>query len=47
MESYLREATEDYTVWGDPIFGLMFDYGLDWREAKTDICYSTYQRDNI
>lgn len=25
----LREATEYYTVWGDPIFGLMFDYGLD------------------
>lgn len=27
--STLREATEHYTVWGDPIFHLMFDYGLD------------------
>lgn len=25
----LREATEHYTVWGDPVFSLMFNYGVD------------------
>lgn len=31
---HLRETTEDDPVWGDPIFSLVFDDGLDCKENR-------------
>lgn len=37
MKLNLREATEHYAVWGDPVFDLMFNYSLDWRKARINV----------
>lgn len=37
MKTNLREATEHYAVWGDPVFGLVIYYGLDWRKARINM----------
>ena len=35
--SHLREAAENNTVWGDPIFDLVFDYGPNWRKTSKTV----------
>lgn len=43
----LRKATEDYTMRGDPIFGLVFNQGLDWMKANQQMCVIEQQSESF
>lgn len=34
LKTHLRETAKYYTVWRDPISGLVLDYGLDFKKQE-------------